>query len=231
MGAWYEFGGSSGASAATSDMHRSQESGTAALLRALERSKDLSQYGAGEQDFAAIFAPLQDQLSRLDSASGMLSGIGGDLRAQALAQSGGSAMAAANAARLSGSGRYGRGGNAALMAARGASQAASGQSAALANALVQGRLANANFESNLLQQRAGVTGAISGYQQGIAGLKEERARIPMDLEVELANLYAAFAGQAAGISQTRIAGRSQENAAFISGMFNSAGQVGAAMAR
>lgn len=223
--AWYDFGGTAGNSSTLSKEHAAQAGATAAVQDAIAQALKLSQTGATEADFANIFAPLKEQMGLLDSSMGRLSGLNRELVSGALAQTGGAGMAATNAARLSGSGRFGRGGNAALMAARGAASAASGQSAALSSALVQGTLASANYDAGLLQQRAGIAGLMSQYQQGISGLKEERARLPMDLQLELANVLMAQAGQHAGLAQTRVAGRSQENAAFISGLFGAASSV------
>ena len=64
-----------------------------------------------------------------------MKGLTGNLVGSALGSTAGAGMAAANAARLSGDGRYGGGGNAAIIASRGATDAAVGQSAALSQAL------------------------------------------------------------------------------------------------
>jgi hypothetical protein len=217
--AWYEFGKSGGNSGRLANIDRDLAGAQQSLLDAIMSSRNLSQTGATDADFARVTDPLYGQIGRLDRAQGLLSGLPGELQSSAMASTASAGIAASNAARLSGGGRFGSGGNAAILASRGASNAAASQSAALSQALVQGRMADANYQAGILNQRSGVLGALSGYLQSQVGLKEERARIPMDLQTEMANLLLGSAGVHAGIATTRMAGRSQENAATIGGLF------------
>ena len=171
--------------------------------------------GATEQQLTQAQQPLRGQLGRLDSASGKLSGLTGELTSSALGSTAGGAVSAANAARLSGDGRFGGGGNAARVAARGATDAAVGQSAALSQALVQGRLGEANYESGLLQQRGGVSAALSQLLQGQAGLREERGRLGVANENEAGRILAGVFDVYGGIRQARIGKASSRETSYI----------------
>jgi len=188
--------------------------------RARDLVAGLSQTGATQSDLDRVLTPLYAQQGRLGQAQGLLSGLSGDLQRSALGSTSGAGIAAANAARLSGSGRFGGGGNAALLASRGAAQAAGGQSAALSQALVQGRVADAQFQSGILQQRGGVSNAIASLLQTQAGLKEERGRLGISAEQFMANQQLGLAGIFGGVSTAAQAGSAQEQSALISGLFN-----------
>tara|TARA_R110000782_G_scaffold211669_3_gene299836 strand:- start:11131 stop:12015 length:885 start_codon:yes stop_codon:yes gene_type:complete len=145
-----------------------------------------SETGATEQAMRDAQNPLRDQRDLIDGQMGALDGLTDDLTSSSLGTTAGAGVAAVNAARLSGGGRSGGGGNAARVAARGATDAAVGQSAALSQALVQGKLGEANYKSGLLQQRGGINAALSQLLQSQAGLREDRARLGVANENEAA---------------------------------------------
>tara|TARA_R110000751_G_scaffold300963_1_gene413033 strand:+ start:13390 stop:14247 length:858 start_codon:yes stop_codon:yes gene_type:complete len=145
-----------------------------------------SETGATERQMREAQNPLRDQRDRIDGQMGALDGLTEELTGSSLGNTAGAGVAAVNAARLSGGGRSGGGGNAARVAARGATDAAVGQSAALSQALVQGRLGEANYKSGLLQQRGGINAALSQLLQSQAGLREDRARLGVANENEAA---------------------------------------------
>lgn len=217
----FNIGKGDGITGQLSRIDKGVEGSEKAIRDAIASALNLGNTGSSQQDFQNTLAPLQDQIGRLDSAYGALNGLTGELKTSALASTSGAGIAAANAARLSGSGRFGSGGNAALLAARGATDAAVGQSAALTNAMVQGRLATSNYQSNILQQRGGISAALSQLFQGQAGLKEERARLPIQLQTELANVLLGGAGVHQGIATQKLAG----NAQLGSSVMNLAGQL------
>lgn len=159
--------------------------------------------GALQSDLAAAVNPLQDQLARTDGIGNLLAGLTGKLVSSSLGSTAGAGIAAANAARLSGGGRFGGGGNAAMMAARGAVDASVGQSAALSQALVQGQLGEANFQSGILQQRGGIAAALSQLLQSQAGLKEDRGKLGVAMETEHANILSNALGVYGGIREAR----------------------------
>lgn len=144
--------------------------------------------GATEAMLAGAADPLRDQLDRVDSSGNLLAGLTGRLTSSALGSTAGASMAAVNAARMSGDGRFGGGGNAAAVAVRGATQAAVGQSAALSQAIVQGQLGEANYQQQVLQQRGGVAAALSQLLQSQAGLREQRGQLGVAMESEHANI-------------------------------------------
>lgn len=145
-----------------------------------------SETGATERAMRDAQNPLRDQRDLIDGQMGALDGLTDDLTSSSLGTTAGAGVAAVNAARLSGGGRSGGGGNAARVAARGATDAAVGQSAALSQALVQGKLGEANYKSGLLQQRGGINAALSQLLQSQAGLREDRARLGVANENEAA---------------------------------------------
>lgn len=159
--------------------------------------------GATSADLSAALDPLKQQLGRTDEMQNLLSGLTGKLATSAVASTADAGAAAASAARLSGGGRFGGGGLAARTAARGAVDAATGKSAALSQALVQGQLGEANFQANLLQQRGGIAAALSQLLQQQAGLKEERGKLGVAMETELANVLGGALSVFGGIRGTR----------------------------
>lgn len=159
--------------------------------------------GATQQDLLAALQPLQGQLGEIDSQRNLLSGLTQRLTSSAVGSTAGASIAAVNAARLSGDGRYGAGGNAAVAASRGAVDAAVGQSAALSQAIVQGQLGEANFQSGLLQQRGGVTAALSQLLQQQAGLKEDRGKLGVASDTEAAQILSAGLQVYGGIRESR----------------------------
>lgn len=177
--------------------------------------------GATENDLLRALAPLQEQTGRLDQAFGALRGLTGSLVSSSLGSTAGASMAAVNAARMSGSGRYGGGGNAAMMAMRGATEAAVGQSAALSQALVQGQLGEAQYQSGILQQRGATAAALSQLLQSQAGLKEERGRMGVSMETELANILGGALNVYGGVRETQVANKKswRENMPSIFGLF------------
>lgn len=159
--------------------------------------------GATEELLMGALKPLEGQLGAIDQLRGQGLGIEEDLISSSLGSTAGAGVAAANAARLSGSGRLGGGGNAARMAARGATDAAVGQSGALSRAIVQGKLGEANYQSGLLQQRGGVSAALSQLLQGQAGLREDRARLGVANENQAGQLMLGALDVFGGISNAR----------------------------
>lgn len=168
-----------------------------------------TQTGATEADLLKALGPLQGQMGKLDEAFGALRGLTGNLVSSSLGSTAGASMAAVNAARMSGSGRYGGGGNAAMMAMRGATEAAVGQSAALSQALVQGQLGEAQYQSGILQQRGATAAALSQLLQSQAGLKEERGKFGISMETELAKILGGALDVYGGLRETQTA--NQEN--------------------
>ena len=179
------------------------------------------QSGATEADLAMAINPLQGQMGRLDEAFGALRGLTGSLVSSSLGSTAGASMAAVNAARMSGGGRYGSGGNAAMMAARGATDAAVGQSAALGQALVQGQLGEAQYQSGILQQRGATAAALSQLLQNQAGLKEERGRMGVSMETELANILGGALNVYGGMREQQTASKKswRENMPSVFGLF------------
>lgn len=158
------------------------------LLAARSRYNRLgSQTGATEADLAKALDPLSAQLQLLDTQKNPFDGFSKELTSSALGNTAGASVAAVNAARLAGDGRFGSGGNAAILASRGAVDAAVNQSNALSNALIQGKTLEANYQSNMIQQRGGVAAALSTLLQQQAGLKEERGQLGVAMEQEFAN--------------------------------------------
>lgn len=161
------------------------------------------QSGATIADFANALNPLQQQLGMYDSMSGKLNGLTDQLISASVASNAGAGVAAANAARLSGSGRYGGGGNAAIAAGRGAVDAAAATSAALSQALVQGRLGEANYQTGLMQQRSGVAAALSQLLQEQAGIKEARGTLGVAMENEQAQILGGVLQVYGGVGQVK----------------------------
>lgn len=159
--------------------------------------------GATEAQLSAALAPLQEQLGRVDASGNLLAGLTNRLVSSSLGSTAGASMAAVNAARLSGDGRYGSGGMAATLAARGAADAAVGQSAALSQAIVQGQLGEANYQQQMLQQRGGIAAALSQLLQSQAGLREERGRLGVAMENEHANILGSAMQVYGGITEQR----------------------------
>lgn len=159
--------------------------------------------GATEEMLAGALDPLRDQLSQVDANKNLLSGLTNRLIGSSLGSTAGASIAAVNAARLSGDGRYGSGGMAATLAARGASDAAVGQSAALSQALVQGQLGEANYQSQILQQRGGIAAALSQLLQQQVGLREDRAKLGVAMETEHANVLGSAMQVYGGITEQR----------------------------
>jgi hypothetical protein len=130
------------------------------------------------------------------SLRGGLDQLPGLLKSSALASTQGAQVAAVQAARGAGAGRGGLafGGGAGAIAARAAQQAASGQSAALAQALFQGEQAKAGF--NL--QQAGLEGGIAqslAQARGMqAGIFEQRQGAQAGAITNLQQLLMAQAG-------------------------------------
>jgi len=146
--------------------------------------------GATQQDLQAAVNPLAQQLAIADGQQNALSGLTQQLTSSAIGSTAGASMAAIQAARMSGDGRYGSGGMAAMAASRGAVDAAVGQSAALSNALIQGRMAEANYQQNWLQNRGGIAAALSTLLQQQAGLKEQRGQLGVAMEQQFADTLA-----------------------------------------
>lgn len=163
--------------------------------------------GATQADLLAAQRPLENQLSQYDGLSNKLNGLTGELIRSSVASTTGAGIAAANAARLSGGGRFGGGGNAAAMASRGAVDAAAATSAALSQAIVQGRLGEATYQQGLMQQRSGVAAALSQLLQEQAGLKETRGQLGVSMENEQAQILGGALQVYGGIGQIR-AGKS-----------------------
>lgn len=158
------------------------------LLAARSRYNRLgTQSGATAADLQRAVNPLADQLGALDGQQNALKGLTGQLISSSLGSTAGASVAAVNAARMSGDGRYGSGGNAAQAASRGAVDAAVNQSAALSSAIIQGRTAEASYQSNILQQRGGVASALSALLQQQAGLKEQRGQLGVAMEQQFAD--------------------------------------------
>jgi len=180
-----------------------------------------TQAGATADDLAAALSPLQGQMGRLDQSFGALRGLTGSLVSSSLGSTAGASMAAVNAARMSGAGRYGGGGNAAMMVSRGATEAAVGQSAALSQALVQGQLGEAQYQSGILQQRGATAAALSQLLQSQAGLKEERGKLGVSMETELANILGGALNVYGGMRETSTANKKnwRENMPSIFGLF------------
>ena len=143
--------------------------------------------GATQADLNAAVNPLSQQLAIADSQQNLLQGLTGRLTSSALGSTSGAAAAAVNAARLSGDGRYGAGGMAAMAASRGAVDAAVGQSSALSSAILQGQMAEANYQQSWLQNRGGIAAALSTLLQQQAGLKEQRGQLGVALEQQMAD--------------------------------------------
>lgn len=159
--------------------------------------------GATEQQLAAALDPLRGQLDQLDSQKNALRGLTGELIGSSIAGNTNASLAAVNAARLSGGGRYGSGGAAAVMASRGAVDAAVGSSSAISQALVQGRLGEAQYQAGILQTRGGIAAALSQLLQEQAGLREERGKLGVAMESESAQILASGLNAYAGIREAR----------------------------
>jgi len=159
--------------------------------------------GAKASDLAAALDPLKAQLGALDNAQGLMSGFTGRLVNSGVASTAGASAAAVGAARLSGDGRFGAGGNAAAFAARGAVDAAVGQSSAIAQALVQGQMSEANFQSNILQQRGGIAAALSQVLQQQNSLLEDRGKLGVAMDTEHAQILSGALQTYGGIRQAR----------------------------
>jgi len=162
-----------------------------------------TQTGATSQMLANVLNPLNETAGMVDAEMNSLSGLTGQLISSSLGSTAGAGMAAANAARLSGDGRYGGGGMAAILAGRGATDAAVGQSSALSQAIVQGRLGEAQHRSGLLAQRGGIASTISQILQQQAGLMEDRGKLGVAMETEQAQILGGALGVYGGIQTGR----------------------------
>ena len=159
--------------------------------------------GSSPGDMENLIKPLLEQMGRLDAAGGMLEGLPGELARSAIGSTAGGSMAAVNAARMAGGGNV-LGGNPAAIAARGAADSAVGQSSALANAIVQARLGQANFKSGLLGQQSGISSAMSQAYASLLGVKEDRIKTLLQMYQGGAQSLAGAGGTAAGTEQSEI---------------------------
>lgn len=125
------------------------------------------------QNMNELFDPA---IRGLDRLRGSLDPLEGDLRRGALASTQGAALAATQGARAAAGGRGGLafGGGAGAIGARASQQAAVGQSAALANSLVQARTARASFETDLAGRRAEAGSALVGALGSQQAVQEQR---------------------------------------------------------
>jgi hypothetical protein len=205
-----------------------------ALLKAIEESKQLSTTGPNRTDLNRVLNPLIAQRDMLDSEAGRYGGLSQLLQGlatnSALGDTSNAQIAAVNAARLSGSGRFGAGGFAASQARRGAVDAAAMQSSALANLLLQSTLqgtqVDAAYRGSVLQQRGQLQQQIAGTEQSFMGLQEERARMPISYRAELANILLGTAGIQQGIATQKLANASSERTMFVNNLFKSGGGGG-----
>jgi len=180
---------------------------------AMQIAQSFDQLGATNADLAAMQAPLAEQMGRLNNAQGLLNGLTGDLSRSAIGSTSGASIAAVNAARMVGGNTYA--GNPAALAARGATDAAVGQSSALANALVQARLGQANYQSGIMQQQGAVAAAQAQALQGIAGMKEQRATNQLNVALSNQQMAAGMYGPAGGTEQARVGAKAQKDTAWL----------------
>lgn len=119
----------------------------------------------------SISGSLEAATANIRSRRGAMDGIEGDVRNSALARTQGAQVAALNAARMtSGRGGTAFGGGSKAIATRAAQQAASGQSAALAQALLQGRQMRTTYDL----QQAGAEGSLA---QAMANARKAQAQM------------------------------------------------------
>lgn len=198
-----------------------------AILQAIEESKALSQTGPGQAELNKVLNPLYAQRDTLGAEANRYSGLSELLRGlttgSALGSTANAQISAVNAARMSGNGRFGSGGYAAATARRGAVDAAVMQSAALADALLQGTLqgtsVDAGYRGNMLAQQGQIQQQIAGVEQGFMGLQEERTRMPIGYRAELANVLLGVAGINQGIATQKMANSASQQTAFMNNMF------------
>lgn len=173
--------------------------------------------GATSADLAAVLKPLQEQMAALDGGN-PLAGLTSEVVKSSLGSTAGASMAAVNAARLSGDGRFGSGGAAAILAGRAATDAAVGGSAAIANALVQGRVSEANYQQGIQQQKSGLATTLAQVLQGQADFKEGRARFGIEQQNINQNAFTQFGQIAGGIKQAKTGAKAQKDSAWIGGI-------------
>lgn len=176
----------------------------------------LATKGATSLDLAAVLKPLQEQADQLDGTTNPLASLSSALAKSAIGNTAAAGMSAVSAARLSGDGRFGSGGAAAVLASRAATDAAVGQSSAIAQALVQGKLGEANFQQSKQAQQIEVSKTIAQLLQTQADLKENRARLAIAQQNNNQNVYANFAQIFGGRDQAKINQTTAKDVAWIS---------------
>ena len=150
-------------------------------------------FGTADSQFAGA-------AGAIGGIGGDLSGLAGQLQTSALASTAGASSAAAQQARVAAGGRGGLafGGGAGQIASRAATNAAVGQSAALAQALVTGRTAEEQLNFQRTSTQASLASqlaqAFGRNQLGQAGLFEGRVNAQAGAAGNFQQIQAGLAG-------------------------------------